>query len=365
MRWIGWVALAAILGVLAALRIYHRSQRFSGARELRFTRDGKYFVGITLGIGFAAVNTGNNLLYLVLGMMLGLIITSGVLSELTLRDLSLSRVLPPRLYAGRPFLVGLSVTNRKRRVPSFSVSVEEAHAEAGADRRCYFFKVAARATAHATYRHVFARRGKHQLDGIKLKTRFPFSLFEKGRFVGGDQEVVVYPELVPLPTQELRVRDRGHEDTQRVGRHGEFYSLREYRQGDDPRDIFWRKSAGLDRLVLREREDPWGGRVTVLLDNRRRAAGDGAAGRDGDAEYQAQERAVSRAASLVVHYLERAYAVRLVSYSGDSGFGTGTSQIDRLLRELALLDFVDAATVDARSLPAGEGTIRVAVGAAS
>ncbi len=45
-------------------------------RRLQFTREGKYFVGITIGVGFAAINTGNNLLYLLLGMMLSLIIVA-------------------------------------------------------------------------------------------------------------------------------------------------------------------------------------------------------------------------------------------------------------------------------------------------
>ena len=66
-------------------------------RRLRATREGKYFVGITLGVGFAAVNTGNNLLYLLLGMMLSLIIASGILSEVSLRDLSLTRTPPDAL----------------------------------------------------------------------------------------------------------------------------------------------------------------------------------------------------------------------------------------------------------------------------
>ena len=51
-------------------------------RKLKFTREGKFFVGITLGVGFAAINTGNNLLYLLLGMLLSLIVLSGVMSEL-------------------------------------------------------------------------------------------------------------------------------------------------------------------------------------------------------------------------------------------------------------------------------------------
>src|SRR6185436_19935940 len=54
-------------------------RRFRPPRKLKFTREGKYFLGITLGVGFAAINTGNNLLYLLLGMLLSLIVLSGVM----------------------------------------------------------------------------------------------------------------------------------------------------------------------------------------------------------------------------------------------------------------------------------------------
>src|SRR5262245_33888588 len=66
-------------------------------RKLQFTREGKYFVGITIGVGFAAINTGNNLLYLLLGMMLSLIIASGIMSELSLRALTVTRQPPGRI----------------------------------------------------------------------------------------------------------------------------------------------------------------------------------------------------------------------------------------------------------------------------
>src|ERR1700743_3004921 len=66
-------------------------QRIAPPRRLRFTREGKFFVGITLGVGFAAINTANNLLYLLLGMLLALIVVSGIMSELSLRDLTAVR----------------------------------------------------------------------------------------------------------------------------------------------------------------------------------------------------------------------------------------------------------------------------------
>ena len=75
---------------------------FRPPRRLKLTREGKYFIGITFGVGFAAINTGNNLLYLLLGMLLSLIVVSGVLSELSLRELTVVRRLPPRAQVARP-----------------------------------------------------------------------------------------------------------------------------------------------------------------------------------------------------------------------------------------------------------------------
>ena len=63
------------LGFWARLR-----RRLRPPRRLRFTREGRIIVLLSVGVGFAAINTGNNLLYLLLGWALSFIIASGVLS---------------------------------------------------------------------------------------------------------------------------------------------------------------------------------------------------------------------------------------------------------------------------------------------
>ena len=98
-------------------------RRFRQRRRLRITREGKYFVGITLGVGMAAINTGNNLLYLLLGLLLALILVSGVMSELSLRLLTVTRRLPARAQAGRAHLVEIEVFNHKGRLPSYAIEV--------------------------------------------------------------------------------------------------------------------------------------------------------------------------------------------------------------------------------------------------
>ena len=110
-------------------------------RRLKFTREGKFFVGITLGVGFAAINTANNLLYLLLGMLLALIVVSGIMSELSLRELTVVRRLPLRAQVGRAHLVEIEVFNHKKRVPSYAIEVEDLRAGQPADKRCFFLKI--------------------------------------------------------------------------------------------------------------------------------------------------------------------------------------------------------------------------------
>jgi uncharacterized protein (DUF58 family) len=303
-------------------------------RTLRFTREGKYFVALCLGIGFAAINTGNNLLFLVLGMMLALIIGSGVLSEVSLRTLSAERQIPDRVFANRPFLMGISLHNGKRRLPSFSVEVEDVLAERSLDKKCYFLKVPAGRQQHTSYRHTFARRGLYRFSGFRISTKFPFALFRKSRSATSVVEVVVLPAVYPVLPPGPQATDLGEIWASRSGRRGDFHSLRQYQAGDDPRGIHWRKSARLGRLMVRINEEPTSRRIAILLDNLSHTPA------PAPAEVERQEQAVSQAASLAVHYIKRGYVVRLVTRTVSVGPGVGQPHLTCLLRALALLEFV-------------------------
>ncbi len=155
-----------------------RLDRMRPPRKLKFTREGKFFVGITFGVGFAALNTANNLLYLLLGMLLALIVVSGVMSELSLRELTVVRRLPLRAQVGRAHLVEIEVFNRKGRVPSYAIEVEDLRAAQPADKRCFFLKISPKSAQVAAYRRTPLKRGRDVHVGFRIATRFPFGLFE-------------------------------------------------------------------------------------------------------------------------------------------------------------------------------------------
>ena len=134
-------------------------RRLRPPRRLSFTREGRLIVILSVGVGFAAINTGNNLLYLLLGWLLSFIIASGILSEMTLKRLSVERRPPPRLFAAEPFLMEVVIKNAKTNRASFSIEVEDLIGKTPIDKRCYFLKIPAGKTQRTSYRHTYARRG--------------------------------------------------------------------------------------------------------------------------------------------------------------------------------------------------------------
>jgi uncharacterized protein (DUF58 family) len=312
-------------------------------RKLKFTREGKFFVGITLGVGFAAINTGNNLLYLLLGMLLALIIVSGLMSELSLRDLTVVRRLPLRAQVGRPHLVEIEVFNHKGRVPSYAIEVEDLRAGQPADKRCFFLKISPKSAQVAAYRRTPAKRGRDRHVGFRIATRFPFGLFEKSREVPAEGELVIYPAVDPIQIPPMPPgRHAGGDATYGRGHGDDYLGLKLLRDGEDPRDVHWRKSAAVGQLVMRERAREARPDVVLSLD----------AIRPDDAKddwFNGFERRIRDLASRAVAHIKRGDAVTIRTTANDAVRSDRTSGADPLLRFLALTDSVPASAASAAS----------------
>jgi uncharacterized protein (DUF58 family) len=299
-------------------------------KRLETTREGRYFIAITIGVGLAAINTGNNLLYLVFGWLLSTIIASGVLSEMAMRGLRVVRRPPAAVHAGRPFAIDLEVTNTKRRRASYAISVADLEAGRPTDKAVFLLKIPAGGTARASYRHTLHRRGVTRFDGVRISTRFPFGLFTKRRGAALEGEVLVYPAIRPVTLPAPRGRRQGDAPAQKLGRRGEFFALREYREGDDRRAIHWRSSAKAGALLVRELEEESQRRAAIVLDHGLELGAD-------EARARAVEEAIDLAASLAVGYLEAGYAVRVLARGAALGPFAGGGDRGPLLRGLALL----------------------------
>ena len=336
---------------------------FRPPRRFRLTREGKWFIGATLVLGFAAVNGGINLLFLIFGMLLCLLLANGILSEACLRRLVVTRRLPAAIHAGTPFLVGIAVRNAKKRIPTFSLEIEDMVANKPVDRRCFYLKVPAGREQETAYRRTLPRRGIHQLSGLRLSTRFPFGLLRRSIDVDVPADLLVYPALVPVTDAVLssglaELNDR--QSTART-RRGEFEGLREFRTGDDPRDIHWRTSARRGRRFVRQFEGNAGRLVVLALDDA--PAKNLPADADRAAPFEA---AVSVAASAALILLRQGYQVGLITSSGLVAPGAGNIQAAHILRHLALVQMRPASDQGLpQALPAtlrGAAVLRVLQG---
>ena len=169
---------------------------------LRPTRAGWYFTAICFGVGFAALNTGNNLLYLVLSLMLAFLVLSGVLSESALRGIQVRRRIASELYAEADNPIAIEIHNAQRRVPAFAIVVEDRmRDDAGETRaagRTFALRVGAGETETRRYQLRPERRGALDFVGFSVSTRFPFGLFLKSLRIESPAQTLVYPAIEPL-----------------------------------------------------------------------------------------------------------------------------------------------------------------------
>jgi len=312
------------------MRIFRRRR---SRRKFRLTREGRAFLFVTLGVGLAAVNTANNLLYLVLGLLLSLLLVSGVLSDLALWKLRLKRKLPMRCFAGQRTLIDVALKNEKRWLSSVSVEIidELDHAETEPAR---FVRVEAGQTETEGYAFEPHERGIVEFGSVRVLTRYPFGLIEKGYTMFLPDELVVYPRLLDhVAPPPLDAMQGDAAPMHRTGRGSEFAgSVRFYREGDEARDIHWRRTASRGELVVREHEQDSSALVTLSVDNLLRSDVD-----DEAAWHERFETSISEVATLVAFYLSQGVSVQVQAKDGVSPLVIGGSPPDAIWRFLALL----------------------------
>jgi uncharacterized protein (DUF58 family) len=300
---------------------------FSRNRSIRLTSEGTRFLLFTLAVGVAAVNTGNNLFYLLLAMMLSLIVISGLLSEQCLRRLEFHRYLPDYLMANEPATVSLSIANRKLRLPSFSLRIMDVVDRKDLDRGLHLPHLPAQSSVLLSYPLLITRRGPYRLEGIRAVTPFPFGLFLKKALYEVEHTVLVGPEIRPLPVDllpELAGDGQGR-PLPRRGHGVDLYNLRLYQPGDDSRAIHWMTTARTSTLITKETAAEDQRQVTLVLSTIAP-----------DSHDEQFERAVSLMASLAVFFQERGDAVRPIVGSEEISAETGPDALTNLFRTLAL-----------------------------
>jgi len=367
--------LAAFVGLITVPYLAKRVavERLRQTFDYDVTRAGVVYVLVTLVIGIAALNTGNNLLYIVVAAMLSAILVSGLVSALVLRGLELEVRLPEHVFAGQAVPGTIKVRNPRRFLPSFSIRVVPTRKEKGKaksknamhwqwepttfafplnrppeqqwlrlpDRRlrrvktiappqgifqgmAYFPYLPPRSERSASLELRFNQRGRYREDSFGLATRFPFAFLTKTRHVALKREILVYPpveateeflEILPLVRGELESMLRGQGS--------DLYRIREYLPDDSARHVDWKATAKSGSLKVRDfsREDER--KLRLVFDNPG----------TGEISPAAYEKAIALAASLAWHFsAQEARISFLVPGSA------GTEGVHEFLAQLAVIE---------------------------
>ena len=354
-----------------------------------FTLGGAVMLGLIVIVGFSAWNTGNNLLFLILSFLIAAMIVGFAAGGVCLKKLDVKMRFPETIFAGEETDIIVSIHNRKRLFSSYSVVADvrgkEREESAAADelrrilpafianrlakapvvtRTLTYFPLLPRgATTESKTQHVFPRRGRFLIKDFELSTMFPFAFFRhRRRLPARETELIVLPKLEPLSSEIDDIPlDAGQLVSSKRGSGQDLLSLRDYRPNDDLRRVDWKATARSRGLIVREFAAEDDRKITVLLDPR---LPDEPEGRPTlrqiiEAEQKGEppkiverfEKAVTRTASLLSHFIEQQAEVRLV-IGGEAGeFGVGSRHLVDCLRRLAVSEprfeaYVDPGAVE-------------------
>ena len=353
--------LAGIGGLYSVPKLSRRVnlELFSWRFSYSATPEMAFFFVLTIIVGFSAINTGNNLLYLVFSVLIAVIIASGIISEGSLRKLDVSLRFPEHIFANQETLLELSLINRKKLLPSFSLTVgvntgeEEKknlfvkvqelflgpQQEKGFGKLAHYSILPSNSKVSQRISYTFKKRGNYQITGFMISTKFPFGFLRKVQEKEAVGEVIVYPEPQAISSfaASLPVLTGWLESSQK-GNSTDLYRMRQYVPNDSMRHIDWKATAKTRRLMVKEFTTEDERRFSLVLDDQQI---------DDLADFQEKfERAVVLIASLADYLTKQGSEVRLLTPKEQTDFGLGTEHLYKILRILALIQPHNQNTID-------------------
>lgn len=224
----------------------------AGKPQIRLTTTGAIAIALVLAAGIVAVNSGNNLLYLVVANLLAAIALSGLLGHHNLRRVALRLIPPDEAWAGRPVSVRAELANRGRRLPAFLLSLgENPGAPAGT-----VLEIPPGEAAEVVLTLTFLTRGVQPWPVHAVTSEFPFGLIRRGGLVRSPGLCLVYPAPLAVPWEIAEAAEREGELMSRPdpGTGGDHRGLRDYAPGDRLSRVQWSSWLRLRRLQTKEFE---------------------------------------------------------------------------------------------------------------
>jgi uncharacterized protein (DUF58 family) len=288
-------------------------------------------VGILLG---RKISNGTVVLF-AYGLIM-LLVVSWLVSRRPLPLKATRAQLPTRIRVGQQVEAHVQLETRR---PVNTVIVEDELPTAlGIPTRHPIPRLSRAHPAEFGYTFAPTLRGVYQVGPLRAEAGDPFGLTRRRHTVAEPVPVIVHPRIEPVTD---RVTSRAWEDppvrppvSKRWPTGFEFYGMRDYEHGDDPRRIVWRAVAAHDQYLVRESEQGITDRVQLVIDN------DGTSHSPGRVS-STFETAVSVVASLAVRHLEDGMSVTIEANAEPVADGLrGTTRKIAMLDDLARLSTV-------------------------
>lgn len=209
-------------------------------------------MAITLLFGFAAVNTGNNLLFLVVAALLAFMVATGYVGMLNIRAVVSELVSPDDLFVGTPGRFRLLLKNEKRYIPSFLIRLTTPYGETTVPY------LPAGSCAEASVEFLFSRRGWNMPGQLIVSSAFPVNFFVRQWHFQHTDQVMVYPRLLAIAGLPLGATNElaGITGCTARGHDGELERINRYSGSEPLRSIHWKHSARNRELLVKQFSAP-------------------------------------------------------------------------------------------------------------
>lgn len=345
------LAAAALIAVgLMAVKVVPRLVRQTLRQRLELeyeiTREGGVYLLITVLITVASVNTGNNLLFMILAILLAGMLVSGILSKAVLSGLKLDLALPEHVFAGEVVRAAMTIQNSKRLFPSYSLTVtagrRKKNRSGGAPQErniltapAYAPFVPARGRVRERVELRFPRRGLYQEDCFEVSSKFPFSILRRKRILQASHQILVLPSVeAARESGAARLLARGELEGARKGQGADLYALRPYQDGDSARQVDWKATAKTQKLMVREFAREEERRLTIFFD--------AAVEEITDAARERFERAINHCACIVWQASKERLLLQFTGGALRTPLAPADEIVYAVLEELAVLEPVPA-----------------------
>ena len=270
------------------------------------TRRAWAVLGVGLLLWVTSRVLGSADLHMVAVGVLALIPLAAILIRFARPDVvAVRRLSTRRAFPGTRVRVDLEIQNLGRRRTATLLVEDHLPRALGAPITAGLGEIGPKARERAGYSIVARARGRYTIGPLAIWATDPFDLVRRRVEIDLRHDLIVYPEVDDLGRAPVAapVGGAGDSSTRQLFRSGEdFYTMRQYEQGDDLRRIHWPSVAHTGELMIRQDEASRRAAAAIFLDTRNSAL-----------PRSAFERAVSAAASIGTLYLRAGFRVRFAT----------------------------------------------------